>query len=228
MAKLVKTMSLIVAATASVAVCAAPSMAQGFKIDQRKLDKTTFYSAPRQMQILDERPIIKDFREAPAAQQQIELPPGPQGYGGGGGGGAGALQGGGPGGGAGGAPMQMGGPVVQPRTSNGMVPSAGALPRSGFGPSNIPARGILPKGPLADGTNTNRLMGKMMTPPKAQGASAGPARGMAPTKGPTNGNYSGPAVSSYSGGYGNGSGAGFGGASSRTDTSVRGSLLRKN
>lgn len=228
MAKLVKTVSLIVAATACVAVSAAPSMAQGFKIDQRKLDKTTFYSAPRQMQILDERPIIKDFREAPAAPQQIELPPGPQGFGGGGGGGAGALQGGGPGGGGGSAPMQMGGPVVQPRTSNGMVPSAGALPRSGFGPSNIPARGLGPKGPLADGTNTNRLMGKMMTPPKAQGASVGPARGMAPSRGPTNGNYNGPAVSSYSGGYGSGSGAGFGGSSSRTDTSVRGSLLKKN
>ncbi len=226
MAKLA--ISLVIAATASLAVCTAPSMAQGFKIDQRKLDKTTFYSAPRQMQILDERPIIKDFREAPQAQQQIELPPGPQGFGGGGGGGAGALQGGGPGGGGGGAPMQMGGPVVQPRTSNGMVPSAGALPKSGFGPSNIPARGMGPKGPLADATTTNRLMGKMMTPPKAQGASAGPARGMAPSRGPTNGNYNGPAVSSYSGGYGSGSGAGFGGDSSRTNTAVRGTLLKKN
>lgn len=228
MAKLVKTMSLIVAASASVAMCAAPSMAQGFKIDQRKLDKTTFYSAPRQMQILDERPIIKDFREAPQAQQQIELPPGPQGYGGGGGGGAGALQGGGPGGGPNGGPLQMGGPSVQPRTSNGMMPNMGSLPKTGFGQTNIPARGMGPKGPLADATSTNRLMGKMMTPPKSQGASAGPARGMAPTKGPSNGNYAGPAVSSYSGGYGNGSGAGFGGSSSRTDTSVRGSLLKRN
>ncbi len=228
MAKLFKTFSLIVAASASVAVCASPSMAQGFKINQNKLDKTHFYSAPRQMQILDERPIIKDFREAPSAPQQIELPPGPQGYGGGGGGGAGALAGGGPGGGAGGAPLQMGGPVIQPRTSNPMMPSMGTLPKTGFGQTNIPARGMGPKGPLADGTNTNRLMGKMMTPPKSQGASAGPARGMAPSRGPSNGNYAGPAVSSYSGGYGTGSGAGFGGASSRTDTSVRGSLLKKN
>ena len=223
MAKLVKTMSLIVAAGATVALCAAPSLAQGFKIDQRKLDKTTFYSAPRQMQILDERPIIKDFREAPQAQQQIESPPYPCGPGG-----AGALQGGGPGGGPNGGPLQMGGPVVQPRTSNGMMPNMGSLPKTGFGQSNIPARGMGPKGPLADATSTNRLMGKMMTPPKSQGASAGPARGMAPSRGQTNGNYNGPAVSSYSGGYGNGSGAGFGGSASRTDTSVRGSLLKKN
>lgn len=229
MDKLLKTVSLVIAASASVAAFALPSSAQGFKIDQKKLDKTTFYSAPRQMQILDERPIIRDFREAPSASQQIELPPGPNGYGGGGGNGAGALAGGGPGGGAGGAPLQMGGPNQPLRTSNGQMPSMGSLPKTGFGSSNIPARGMAPRGgALPDATNTNRLMGKMMNPPKSQGASAGPARGMRPSSGPSNGNYTGPAVQSYSGGYGNGSGAGFGGSASRTDTSVRGSLLKKN
>lgn len=229
MRNLPKNLTLAIAAAATAAAFATPCQAQGFKIDQKKLDKTHFYSAPRQMQILDERPIIKDFREAPSAPQHIELPPGPAGFGGGGGGGAGALPGGGPGGGAGSGPMQLGGPVMQPRTSNGMIPSAGALPKSGFGgPSNIPARGMGPRGALPDATSTNRLMGRMMTPTKKQGVSAGAPRGMTPSRGPSNGNYGGPPVASYSGGYGQGSGSGYGGSASQTSTSVRGSLLKKN
>lgn len=230
MRKLATYLTLATAAAATAVAVSSPASAQGFKIDQKKLDRATFYSSPRQFQILDERPIIKDFREAPSAPQQIELPPGPQGFGsGGGGGGAGALPGGGPGGGGGSAPMQLGGPVIQPRTSNPMMPNAaGALPKSGFGPSNIPARGMGPRGALPDATSTNRLMGRMMTPVKKQGLAVGAPRGLTPTRGPSNGNYSGPPVASYSGGYGTGSGSGYGGSASSTTTSVRGSLLKKN
>lgn len=204
-------------------IASMPASAQGFQIHKNKLDKATFYKSPRQIQILDERPQIRDFREAPAQQEMISLPPGPTGaLGGHGGGGAGAL-GDGPGGGS--APIQLGGPGSLPyRTPDqGSLP----LPKSGFnGPSNIPAGGLGPRNALPSGHTTNRLMGKMMTPKKAPGEGAGPARGMRPTIARTNGN-SAPAVKSYSGGYGNGDGNAFGGSSSRTESLVRGSLLKK-
>ncbi len=81
-------------------------------------------------------------------------------------------------------------------------------------------------GPLPDGTNTNRLMGKMLNPSTVKGVAAGPSRGMAPNTGRSNGNYNGPAVATYSGGYGSGSGSGTGGSASRTESMVRGSLLK--
>jgi hypothetical protein len=37
----------------------------------------TWYSAPREMQIIDERPAVRDFREAPTPPKPIALPPGP-------------------------------------------------------------------------------------------------------------------------------------------------------
>lgn len=198
-------------------------------VQQNKLDKTKFFNAPRQMQILDERPIIKDFREAPASSPMIALPPGPQGNGGGyGGNGAGALGDVPSGGGPGSAPIQLGGPGVQPyrnADSGGAVP----LPKSGFnGPSNIPARGLGPRGPLADATSTNRLMGKMMKPKEQIGGSypagslgGGPRRsvGSAPAA---------PVAATYSSSYGSGSGTGSSsGGSGRTEGVVRGTLLGK-
>ena len=210
---------------------AAPAQAQhgGFQVHQKKLDKANFYSAPRQMQILDERPIIKDFREAPASSPMIALPPGPQGAAGGyGGNGAGAL-GDMPGGGGGSAPVQIGGAPGQApyRTSS---PSSLPLPKSGFdrSPSNIPAGGLGPRNALPSGQTTNRLMGKMMPPTKAGPAyTAGSPRGLAPAGGRTKGTYKGPAAASYSGGYGSGSGSGYGGSANRTEGIVRGSLLKK-
>lgn len=217
--------SLLTAALCTATLLGTGNAAMAQHVNQKKLDKTTFYNAPRQFQILDERPIIKDFREAPVQPQSIELPPGPAGFGGGGGGGAGALPGGGEGGGGGSAPIQLGGPNQGYRSGSPMMPTAGSLPKSGFGPSNIPARGMGPKGPLGDATSTNRLMGKMVTPTKGPAAQARPG-GMIPTIGRTAGNYSGPPAATYSGGYGSGSGSGYGGSASRTESMVRGSLLR--
>ncbi|MBX3072418.1 hypothetical protein KF707_10365 [Candidatus Obscuribacterales bacterium] len=214
-------------------VCGAQSASAqgGFSghIQQNKLDKTKFFNAPRQMQILDERPIIKDFREAPASSPMIALPPGPQGnMGGYGGNGAGALGDVPSGGGPGSAPVQLGGPGVQPyrnADSGGQLP----LPKSGFnGPSNIPARGLGPKGPLADATSTNRLMGKMMKPKEQIGGtypagSLGGGRGRSINKGPA-----APVAASYGSNYGTGSGSGTSsGSAGRTDTMVRGTLLGK-
>jgi hypothetical protein len=39
-----------------------------------------FYQAPREMQIIDDRPVIRDFREAPVMPEQVQLPPAPAGY----------------------------------------------------------------------------------------------------------------------------------------------------
>jgi hypothetical protein len=72
---------------------AAPAWAQ--TVNKNATEKSTWHTAPREIQIIDDRPIIRDFREAPAMPQQIQLPPGPVGSGGGyGGNGAGALAGG--------------------------------------------------------------------------------------------------------------------------------------
>lgn len=200
-------------------------------IHQKKLDKTTFYNSPRQMQILDERPIIKDFREAPQQSPMIALPPGPNGnMGGYGGNGAGALGDTPSGGGPGSAPVQLGGPGVQPyRTGDngGNLP----LPKSGFsGPSNIPARGLGPSGPLADATTTNRLMGKMMKPKEAVGGTY-PAGGLGNAGGPQRSvgkQQAAPVAASYGSNYGAGTGTGTGsGSAGRTEGVVRGTLLNK-
>jgi len=208
----------------------AASAQGGFQghIQQNKLDKTKFFNAPRQMQILDERPIIKDFREAPASSPMIALPPGPQGgQGGYGGNGAGALGDVPSGGGPGSAPVQLGGPGVQPyrnADNGGALP----LPKSGFsGPSNIPARGLGPRGPLADATSTNRLMGKMMKPKEAIGGTY-PAGGLG--RGPARQvkQQQAPVAASYGSNYGVGSGSGASsGSSGRTEGVVRGTLLSK-
>lgn len=215
--------ALSLSALASVIV-ATPGWAQG-TVKTNATEKSSWHVAPREIQIIDDRPIIRDFREAPAMPQQIQLPPAPVGYGGGSGGnGAGALAGG-PG-----STLPAGGmPLGSNQGYRTPVDPMGALPKTnGFGGqgSNIPARGMGPRGLLPNGTSSQALNGKMLTPQKTQGSGAGPARGMAPSAGRTNGNYSGPAAATYNGGYGTGSGAGMGSAS-RTESLVRGSLLRK-
>lgn len=202
------------------AIClgfALPSEAQSVK--KNALEKTNWYSSPREFQIVDDRPVIRDFREAPSDPGSIQLPPGPTGgMGSGGGGGSGAMGGGPstlPSGG-----MQLGGPNQGFRNApSGM----GSLPKSGFGGTNIPARGMGPRGALP-GVNQG-VVGKMMNQQQNQGVGSGAPRGMgAPTSARTVGN-SAPAVQSYSGGYGSGSGNAYGGSAGRTESNVRGRLL---
>ncbi|CAN5363605.1 hypothetical protein BH10CYA1_BH10CYA1_33790 [soil metagenome] len=201
----------------------APVWAQG-SVQKNATEKSTWHTAPREIQIIDDRPIIRDFREAPVIPQQIQLPPGPVGYGGSGGGNGGGALAGGPGSTIPAGGMPLSGNQGYRTPSEPM----GALPKSGFGRgSNIPAGGMAPKGMLPSGFSTNGLNGKMLNQNKASGAGAGAPRGMAPSAGRTNGDYKGPAAATYSGGYGNGSGAGYGGSASRTESMVRGSLLRK-
>ena len=81
------TMALAFGLTGFVAV--KPANAQ--KVHKKHLEKARWHNAPRQFQIIDDRPIIKDFREAPAQAEHITMPPPPRGFHGGGrGGGSGA------------------------------------------------------------------------------------------------------------------------------------------
>ncbi|MBX9689042.1 MAG: hypothetical protein K2X27_20200 [Candidatus Obscuribacterales bacterium] len=201
-------------------VCLSPD-AKAQMIDTKARQKASWYNAPREVQIIDERPVVRDFREAPSAPSMIQLPPGPQGFGGASGGGGGGAMG--DGGGspvlpAGGMPIGDGGPGYR-------GPSMGGLPleRAGFNrsPSNIPAGGIHPRGALPNGQTTG-VHGSMMTP---TAHSAGPAAGagnraaMAPVRAAT------PAAS-YGGNYTQapaGASSGGGGASTR----VQGVLLNR-
>ena len=214
----------LLALTIGMFAAAAIAPADAQTINPKAKEKVRWFTAPREIQIIDDRPIVKDFREAPSAASQLQLPPGPQGASGVGGGGAGAL--GGDDGGtipAGGMPMGGGN---QPAYRTGDNSNPVALPKSGFsGPSNIPARGMGPKGPLPGGYSSNQLAGKIKpwTPTSPQ--MAGPARG--------GGNGGGRPVANTpaatynpGGGYGPsvGSSSGSGGGAS---TSVSAKLLRK-
>jgi hypothetical protein len=196
---------------------AMPAHAQT-RIKKDSLEKTQWHHAPREFQIIDDRPIIRDFREAPSEAGTIEIPPGPQAMGSGGGGGG--AMGGAPGSSLPSGGLQLGGPNQGFRSAPAGM---GSLPKSGFGGTNIPARGMGPRGALP-GINQG-VVGKMMGQNK--GVGAGAPRGMSPSTGRSTGSYNGPAVQSYSGGYGSGSGSGSGGSASRTDTMVRGTLLKR-
>jgi hypothetical protein len=58
---------------AALALCAAgaPAMAETIVIDAQ--ENVGWYSAPRQMQILDDRPLVREFRQAPQRPQTVEI-----------------------------------------------------------------------------------------------------------------------------------------------------------
>lgn len=209
-------------------VAIAPADAQGNSVNAKAKDKVRWYNAPREFQIIDDRPVIKDFREAPSSGQQIQLPPGPQAFGGMGGGGGGAM--GGDDGGtlpSGGMPLGGGGQPAY-RTGGPMDPMGG-LPKADFGhrPSNIPAGGMGPKGPLPGGFTTNRLAGKMMPWSPGQGVNPNVGR-MAGNRGAARPVQAAAPAATYNpaGGYGPSVGGGsYGGGGSSTSVSAR--LLKK-
>lgn len=206
------------------AICLAPE-AGAQQVNSKARQKASWYNAPREIQIIDERPVVRDFREAPGQADMIQLPPGPQGFGGpGGGGGAGAM---GDGGGgepvlpAGGMPIGNGGGPGYRNAPQSGIP----LDKVGFtrSPSNIPAGGIKPKGVLPNGQTTG-VHGSLMTPIAKQavpGSGAGnraamgmPARQAAAAPAASYGNYTSPSGGSSSSGMG-------------SSTAVRGVLLNR-
>ncbi len=181
-----------------------PASAQSH-INSNAMEKTKFYQAPRQVQIVDDRPIIKDFRSAPDAPQMVQLPEAPQGFNNGfGGQGAGAL-------GNASSVLPAGG--LQLGKPSGVVPLG--LPRAGFG-SNLRN----PAGALPNGTTTNRLMGKMMPTNKPLPAGAPQRRAL--VQQPRT-NAPAPAVATYQRSYPSTSVAS---TSANASTNVRGFLLR--
>lgn len=204
------------------AVCLAPdASAQTVGKDMR--EKSRWYHAAPEYQLIDDRPIIKDFREAPSAPGSIQLPPPPQGFGGPGGGGQGGAMG--DGGGvmpAGGIPLPMGAGDMPYRTA---LPGMGSRPleQSGFGRhTNIPAGGMGPKVALPNGQSTG-VHGSLMTPTVRQaapGAAAGNRAAMQPVA-----QRSTPAAS-YGGNYAQPTG-GYSGSGSGASTAVRGVLLNR-
>lgn len=202
----------------SALIAAAPAHAQQASVKEKAMHKATFYNAPRQIQIVDERPIIHDFREAPQAPGMIQLPPPPQGFGGAGGGQGGGAMPGGDGGGAADPVMQLpAGPGIAPyRTPSNPM---GALPKSGFGGTNIPARGMGPRNALQNGTTTG-VHGAVNPFAKAAGPSAASAGPRAQAAG-----RPAPVAASYGGGpytqAGGGATGGVGGAGASTAVSGR-------
>ena len=198
------------------------SPAQAQRVNTKANEHSKWYNAPRELQIIDDRPIVHDFREAAEAPQYIDLPPGPVSQPGYRSGGAGALPGDG---GAtlpsGGLPVSGGGgePGYRMARDNNPVP----LEKSDFGThrhSNIQnntAR-ALPPG-VWSGVHGTVAAPKYQNP---QIASAAPTvRKAAPAQtGPTRSLSYSP-----SGDYGAsvGSGSGRSGAS----TAVMGRLLKQ-
>lgn len=194
-------------------------------ISKKSTEPATWYEAPRQFQIIDDSPVVRDFREAPQNPGSIDLPGAPGGTSGGHGAGAlGALSGGSPSIPAGGLHLPGNGPGY--RTGQSSMPGLGTLPKSGFGGSNIPARGLGPRGLLPSG-NTQNVIGKLMSEPRPLPAVAPAAKAMVAHPTVAVARPAGPTVASYGGGYDSGAGSDYGASTNRTKTFVRGSLLRK-
>jgi hypothetical protein len=196
-------------------------------ISPKARSQAKWYNAPREIQIIDERPVVRDFREPPQAANPIELPPGPGAHRGQYGGGGGALGDDGSGTLPGNGTPIGGGPDRGYRTPEEMNPNSVPLEKTGFNrmPTNIPAAGMGPKGPLPGGYTTG-IMGKVAAPKYPNGLPASPLVGHRAN--PNGGPAAKPTpVYSYSPGasYGNGVGTatGAGGA----NTAVTGKLMNR-
>ena len=210
-------------AIAQLVVLAPAVCAQG-TVSQGAMERSHWYTAPREYQIVDQRPTIKDFREGPTNAGRSPLPGAPGGASGGPGGGA---LGGGPGSNddvlpSGGLPIPGDGSTPAYRSDpTGMS----SLPKSGFGGTNIPVGGLGPRG-ILPGIN-QQIVGKILNKnkyykPPAVAAKAVAARGPAVT---VPAKPSAPSVISY-GNYGSTNPNTYG-SGLNTATKVRGSLLHQ-
>ena len=162
------------------------------------LQQSTWYKSNMQVQIVDDGPVVHDYRTAPKNDPGWQIPIGPAG------GDNGRIpEGGIPVGGDGG-PRQM---RIAPNS----------LPQSGFGGSNIPARGMGPANALPS-TKMGGLGNAGQQQKTSTGVSARPIG-----RPQTVSQMAGPA--SYGNNYGGGSGPAYGGGgNSSTSTNVSGKL----
>ncbi|HEY9791803.1 MAG TPA: hypothetical protein V6D22_15470 [Candidatus Obscuribacterales bacterium] len=194
----------IMAFGSTMALLSSLSPAYADRVNANAMEKSHWYSAPREIQIINEEPVVRDFREAPTAPRSIDLPNGPSGN-------SGLVNG-----------MHVGGgPGYRTPYSSNPV----GLPKADFGhaSSNIPASLMSPRKGLPNGTSARQMSAPISAPKFAKSPAApspvhtaAPVRPAAPvsvmTYAPSGGNY-GNSVGSGGGTY--------------TKTGVRGSLLSK-
>lgn len=177
--------------------------AQGtVNLKKGQLQQAGWYKSAPQIQIIDDGPIVHDYRTAPQQDQGYQIPIGPAGN-------NGRIP-------EGGIPLGSGPAAVR------MAPST--LPQAGFG-TNIPARGMGPAMALPS-TKMGQLGEQYAREQRAaERVNARPIGLGRPTS-----NVAAPARSvspaAYTGGYGSGSG-GYSGGGGSANTSVRAKLLGK-
>ncbi|MBK8223441.1 MAG: hypothetical protein IPK73_20710 [Candidatus Obscuribacter sp.] len=193
------------AALALVLSCGSEAKAQGsVNLKKGQLQQAGWHKSPLQVQILDDGPVVKDYRTAPANDQGFNIPIAPVGNGGG------RIP-------EGGLPFQTGSGPVMPRMQQS------SLPQAGFG-TNIPARGMgpamaLPQAKMGGLGNQYANQQKAATNVAARPVGLGkPASGMRAAAAPA----------SYGSSYGgSGGGGSYSGGGSSSSTSVRAKLLGK-
>ncbi len=198
--------AVLAVAAFALSASASEAQAQGsVTLKKGQLQQAGWYKSAPQIQIVDDGPIVHDYRTAPQQDQGFQIPIGPAGN-------NGRIP-------EGGIPLGNGAAMTRMAPSN--------LPQAGFG-SNIPARGMGPAIALP-GTKMGQLGDQYAKEQRAIQAQervnarpiglgrptsqmAAPARAASPA--------------SYGGGYGSGSG-GYSGSGGGANTSVRAKLLGK-
>lgn len=188
----------------TLSVCGEARAQQSVNLKKGQLQQASWYKSPLQVQILDDGPKVNDYRQAPANDPGYNIPIAPIGNNGG------RIP-------EGGLPFQTGsGPVMARMGQN-------TLPQSGFGPSNIPARGMGPAGALPQtkmgglGAQYAASQQKTNTGVSARPLLNKPAAGARAVATPA----------SYGSSYGSGSGGGYSSAGPSASTAVRAKLLGK-
>lgn len=195
--------ALVLSALTSSAQAQSPSVS----LKKGQLQQAGWYKSAPQVQIVDDGPVVHDYRTAPHEDQAYQIPIGPAGT-------SGRIP-------EGGIPLGNGGPQMMRMAPN-------SLPQSGFG-TNMPARGMGPARALP-GTEMGQL-GKQYAAEQRRSAqnnvSARPiglGRGNSAAAAPNRMASSSPA--SYGAAY-HGSGGGYQAPSSSSSASVRAKLLGK-
>lgn len=179
--------------------------AGSINIKKNQLQQAGWHKSPLQVQILDDGPVIKDYRTAPASDQGYNIPLAPTGNNGG------RIP-------EGGLPFNTGSGPVTPRIQ---TPN---LPQAGFG-SNIPARGMGPATALP-GVKMGGLGNQYAQQQQSKSTVAARPVGLGK---PASGMRAAAAPASYGSSYGGSGGGGgyYGGGGSSSSTAVRAKLLGK-
>ncbi len=197
----ITTGALVLSALTSSAQAQSPSVS----LKKGQLQQAGWYKSAPQVQIVDDGPVVHDYRTAPHEDQAYQIPIGPAGT-------SGRIP-------EGGIPLGNGGPQMMRVAPN-------SLPQSGFG-TNMPARGMGPARALP-GTEMGQLGKQYAAQQRAAQANVsarpiGLGRGNSAAAAP---NRMAASPASYGAAY-HGSGGGYVAPSSSSSASVRAKLLGK-